>query len=166
MVAEDFTALEALGWAIRAEIDTSEVYVELAARVGNPTLSQRIELLAKEEVQHQRILERAYEQRFPEVPLQLPPSQLPKRFSCRSLRAEMSRKEVLSCAIEEERRCHEFYLKAADEATDLSGKMMFHYLADWEFAHQMALTAEYEMVARYPRYFEQNVEPWKPEFRR
>jgi len=56
-------------------------------------------------------------------------------------------------------------VRAAERALDLTGRMMFNYLAAWEFSHQMALSADYEMVARYPRYFEQAVEPWKPEFR-
>jgi rubrerythrin len=162
MIAEDLTALEALGIAIRAETDASEVYSELAGRLGNPLLRQKIELLAKEESQHRRILELAYQERFPDVPLELPRSQLPAQFSCKTLRERLSLKDVISCAIEEERRSHEFYLRAAARSTDLSGPMMFRFLADWEFSHQMALMAEYEMVVRYPRHLGQDIEPWKP----
>lgn len=165
MAVEDLTALEALGIAIRAEADACEVYTELAKRVDNPLVRQKIELLAKEESQHQRILEAAYRERFPEVPLELPRSQLPREYSCAALREQRSLKDILSFAIDQERISHEYYLKAAQEAKDLSGQMMFRYLADWEFSHQMALTAEYEMVVRYPRHFGQGAEPWKPEFR-
>lgn len=42
---------------------------------------------------------------------------------------------------------------------------MFNYLADWEFSHGMTLTAERDMLLRYPRYFERASEPWKAEFR-
>jgi rubrerythrin len=166
MVTADLTALEALGIAIRAEADAAELYTEMAARVGNPLLAQKLQLLASEETQHQRMLEHAYRERFPEVPFEMPPSQLPKEISCAPLREKHTLKHILSCAIEEERRSHEFYLRAADRVNDPSGRQMFHFLADWEFCHQMALTAEYEMVTRYPRYFEQAVEAWKPEFRR
>lgn len=165
MAVDDLTALEALGIAIRAEADAAEIYTELAERVGNPVLRQKIELLAKEELQHRRILEEAYKQRFPEVPLELPRTQLAHTISCRELRERLTLKDVLRCAIDEERRSHEFYLGAAERTADLSGKTMFRYLADWEFSHQMALSAEFEMVARYPRYFMQDIEPWKPEFR-
>ena len=165
MLAEDLTALEALGIAIRAEADAAEVYGEIAKRVHNPLIRQKIELLAKEELQHQRILEAAYRERFPEVPLELPRSQLPREFSCAALREQQTLKDILSFAIDEERRAHEFYLRAAEQTKDLSGQMMFHYLADWEFSHQMALSAEYEMVVRYPRHFGEGAEPWKPEFR-
>ena len=91
---------------------------------------------------------------------------MPKAVSCKELRGKMTVKDVLHCAIEEERRSHEFYLRAADRTADLSGKSMFRFLADWEYSHEMALSAEYEMITRYPRYYEQDIEPWKPEFRR
>ena len=165
MAPHELTAIEALGVAIRAEIDASEVYAELATRVPNPFLQQKIMLLAKEELQHKRILEEAYKTKFPEVPLVLPGSQLPKEISCRADRDQLSASEILSCAIEEERRARQFYLEAAQQATDLTGQRMFNYLADWEFSHEMALTAERDMLLRYPRYFEQASEPWKPEFR-
>jgi rubrerythrin len=161
----DVTALEALGIAIRAEADASEIYREVAGRIGNPFLQQRLLVLGKEEQQHRRILEEAYKKQFPDVPLVLPDSQLPREICTRELRQKLSVREVLSCAIEQERRSRDFYLQAAESTTDLTGKAMFRYLADWEFSHQMALSAEHEMLVRYPRYFQQATEPWKPEFR-
>lgn len=161
----DITALEALGIAIRAEADASDIYKEVANRVGNPFLQQRVLVLANEELEHKRILEQAYKKQFPDVPLALPDSQLPREIYTRELRQHLSVREILSCAIEQERRSRDFYLEAAETTTDLTGKMMFNFLADWEFSHQMALGAEYEMLVRYPRYFQQTAEPWKPEFR-
>jgi rubrerythrin len=80
MVVEHLAALEAFGIAIRAEIDASAVYTEIAARVSNPILRHRIDLLAGEGSQHRHILERAYQERFPEIPLELPHSWLPRVF--------------------------------------------------------------------------------------
>jgi len=161
----DLTALEALGIAIRAETDAAEIYREVAGRIGNRLPQERVLLLANEELQHKRILEEAYSQQFPDVPLALPGSQLPKTICTRALRGQLSIREILSCVIEQERRSRDFYLEAAERTVDLTGKMMFNFLADWEFSHQMALSAEYEMLVRYPRYFQQTGEPWKPEFR-
>lgn len=161
----DITALEALGIAIRAEADAAEIYQEVAGRIGNPFLQRRVLVLAREEQQHRRILEDAYNKQFPGVPLVLPGSQLPREICTTELRRHLSVREVLSCAIERERRSREFYLQAAETTTDLTGRTMFNFLADWEFSHQMALSAEYEMLVRYPRYFQQAAEPWKPEFR-
>lgn len=165
MPPHELTALEALGVAIRAEIDTGEVYAELANRVPNLFLRQKILLLSKEKLQHKRILEEAYKAQFPKVPLVLPSSQLPREITCRADREHLSAREILNCAIEEERKLRQFYLEAAQHAADLSGQRMFNYLADWEFSHEMALAAERDMLQRYPRYFEQTSEPWKAEFR-
>lgn len=166
MVVPELTALEALGIAIRAEIDAAEVYQEFASRVDNPFLKRKVKVLVSEELQHKRILEDAYKKQFPEVPLVLPSSQLAKEISNKTRRDRLSLREILSYAIDEERRSRDFYLKAADSVTDLTGKAMFNFLADWEFSHQMELTAEYELVVHYPRYFERTVEPWRTEFRR
>lgn len=165
MPPHELTAAEALGVAIRAETDAAELYTELASRVANPLLRQKITLLAKEELQHKRILEEAFKAQFPKVALVLPSSQLPKEISCRADRQRLSAAEILNFAIEEECKSRQFYLEAAQHAADLSGQRMFNYLADWEFSHEMALTAERDMLLRYPRYFEQTSEPWKPEFR-
>jgi rubrerythrin len=84
MVVEHLAALETFGIAIRAEIDASAIYTEIAARVSNPILRHRIDLLAGEESQHRHILERAYQERFPEIPLELPHSWLPNPISCQA----------------------------------------------------------------------------------
>lgn len=41
MAPHELTALEAVGVGIRAEIDASDVYSELASRVSNPFLQHR-----------------------------------------------------------------------------------------------------------------------------
>ena len=89
MPPHELTAVEALGVAIRAETDASELYAELATRVPNPFLQQKILLLSKEELQHKRILEEAYKAQFPEVPLVLPSTQLAKEISCQADRERL-----------------------------------------------------------------------------
>lgn len=160
------TSLEALGIAIRAALDASELYTELTHRAGNSLIRDKLLLLAREEQQHQRILEETYQRRFPDVPLELPRSQLPSGMSCQDLRAQLTPQRLLSCAIEQERRSREFYLHQADLADDTNGRRMFNFLADWEFSHQMELAPDYELLTRFPRHFDRTSEPWKAEFRR
>ena len=88
----ELRALEALGVGIRAEIDASELYSEL---------------------QRKPLLEEAYQRQFPEGPVPLPPSPLAKQISSKADRQQLTVTEVLSCAIEEERRARELYLQAA-----------------------------------------------------
>jgi rubrerythrin len=163
-MTEDLATVEAFGIAIRAELDASEIYAELGKRVGNAFLQQKILLVGKEELQHKRILEEVYNSRFPEIPLDLPRSRLPTPLSCRTMRSQMSVREMLFSVIEQERRSHEFYVQTSGIASDIAGKALFSLLADWEFSHEMQLSAEYEMVVRYPGFYEHAVEMWKPDF--
>ena len=163
MIAKELTALEVLGVAIRAEIDAQEMYREMARRVASPRAKERFHLLVSEEQQHQGILERKYQQMFPQVPLKLPPSQLPPTAATADLRKDLSLREALEVAIQEERHARDFYLDASSVVDDLTGKAMLKFIADMEYSHQMALTAEYDMLVKYPNYYDDVAEPWQPE---
>lgn len=159
MISKGLTSLEVLGIAIRSEIDAQNVYRELAERVSNPRAKERFYLLAAEEQQHQNLLERRYKEFFPDVPLKLPPTLLPEIAATASLRKDLSLKDVLKIAIQTERESREIYLEAAEKLEDESGKAMLKFLADWEYNHQMMLTAEYDMLLKYPNYYDTS-EPW------
>jgi rubrerythrin len=157
------TSLEALGIAIRSEMDSRDVYRELAARAGDPLLRRRFELLAAEEERHREYLEERYRDLSGDVPLRLPPSTLPRGLATAEERARSTLRAVLTMAIEEERRSREFYLRAAGETDDLSGQAMFRYLADLEYQHWMALGQEMDMMLRYPNYGRPGPSPWRSE---
>ncbi len=163
MIAEDLTALEALGVAIRSEIDAQEVYKDLASMTDNDILKERFMNLYHEEKRHQMLLEKKYNEMFPDVELKLPPSHLPKEVKTSRARKKMEIKDVLQLAIDEERRSREYYLDCAETAKDLSGSRMFRFLADMEFSHQMMLTAELELIDKYPAYFEEDIKSWEAE---
>ena len=163
METKELTALEALAVAIRSEIDAQEVYKDLASMTENDILKERFLNLYNEERRHQLLLEKKYKEMFPETDLSLPKSQLPKNARTPQLRKKLKMKDVLSLAIEEERKSREFYLDCAETVKDLSGRRMFRFLADMEFSHQMMLSAEYEMIDKYPSYFEEDVNGWDAE---
>jgi len=160
---EGLTSLEALGIAIRSEQDSSDIYLELAARIEDPIIRRRFELLASEEEQHRRYLSDQYKELAGDVPLELPPSQLPLGMITPEERSRWKLEEVLDLAIDEERRSREFYLKAARDTTDLSGRAMFRFLADMEYQHWMILAQEKDMVVRYPNYGRPGQTPWRAE---
>lgn len=164
MIQEGLTALEALGIAIRSEIDAQEVYQDLACMTEDDLLKERFMNLHHEEKRHQILLEKKYKEMFPDVDLLLPESQLPKEVNDSRSRKKMGVQDVLRLAIKEEKQSREFYLDCAETATDLSGKRMFRFLADMEFSHQMILTAELEMIEKYPSYFE-GQKGWEAETR-
>ncbi len=160
---QGLTALEALGVAIRAEIDAIKVYEELAARAEDPMVRRRFELLAADEQQHVAYLEARWQEVAGEVPLEIPPSQLPSSVRTREQRAAMSLEDVLDMAIDEERQSREFYLRAARHTDDLSGRAMFRFLADMEYQHWVTLAQEKDLLVRYPNYGRPGKLPWRPE---
>ncbi len=160
---EGLTSLEALGLAIRAEMDAIEIYHDLAERCDRPLVRRRFEQLAAEEEQHRVYLLEQWEKLAAGVELQLPPSRLPPEMRTREVRAVRTVEEVLDLAIAEERRSRDFYLQAARETEDLSGQQMFRYLADMEYRHWMHLSQERDLLSRYPRYHGSTPVPWKRE---
>lgn len=162
MIEKEITALEALGIAIRSEIDAQEIYKDMASMCEDELLKDKFLNLQREEKKHQILLEKMYQKMFPDVELVLPDSQLPPRAKVSKQRRKLNLKEVLLIALEEEKKAKEFYLDCAQIVTDLSGKRMFRFLADMEFTHQVLLNAELELLEKYPVYFEGQI-PWEAE---
>jgi rubrerythrin len=164
MVGEEITALEALGIAIRSEMDAQEVYKDLASMCEEELMRDKFLNMYHEERKHQALLEKMYKEMFPEVDLALPSSRLAKDVEDSRARRKHTIKEILQLAIIEEKKSREFYLDCAGTVTDLSGKRMFRFLADMEFSHQALLNAELELLEKYPAYFE-GQKPWEVESR-
>jgi len=159
------TALEALGVAIRAEMDAHDVYQELAARSKDRQIRRRFELLAAEENQHQEYLRVRWKELAGELPLELPPSRHPEGALTREQRSQMTHEQVLELALDEQRHSREFFLRAARDTDDLSGRAMFRFLADMAYQHWLTLAQEKDMLVRYPNYGRPGRIPWQAETR-
>jgi rubrerythrin len=153
MLQEGATALEALGIAIRNEIDAQALYQDLASLAKDEVLKERFLNLHQEERRYRLLLEKKYREMFPGVDLQIPPSQLPIEIHDENLNKNLTLKDVLEIAINAEKTAREFYLDCAETTPDLSGKRMFRFLADMRFSHQMILAAELEIIEKYPAYY-------------
>ncbi len=166
MEAIGLTALEALGIAIRREMDAATTYHNLADACSSQLARERFHLLEREAAQHQAILRRRYQDLFPDVALVVPPpaAEVPEAARGAAERCE-GLKGVLRFAVEAERRAREFYLEASSATSDPTGQAMFRYLADEHARHQMVLEAEYDTVLRYPHAFDDPQAPWRPERR-
>jgi hypothetical protein len=71
------TPLEALGIAIKAEIEAAETYERLANLVKNHALKEKAHFLQGEELKHRALLEEAYARQFPDVKAWYPRTILP-----------------------------------------------------------------------------------------
>jgi rubrerythrin len=159
-ISKKLTALEVLAIGVKSEMDTQVLYEEVAERVESPAARERFLGLAAEEQKHRELLERTHRALFPHLQLRILPSLLPPHAASPVLRKALSIREILMIAIQEERHSRDFYLEAMRYLEDPDAQAMLHFLADWEHAHQVTLCAEYDMLVKYPHYYDESAEPW------
>jgi rubrerythrin len=157
------TPLEALGVAIKAEIEAAETYERLANLVKNRALKEKAHFLRGEELKHRALLEEAYARQFPDVELVLPAQSLvlrvdaePVLSEAEGLEGEMSVLELLALAMQAEQASERFYADLARRSQSESARAMFQYLRRMEGSHFHLLQVEHDLVTRFPDYY--NVE--------
>ena len=160
----DLTSLEVFGVAIREEKDMQQLFNKLADMCENDVLKERFINMFHEAVRNQTLLEKEYAELFPDVELALPPSKISSTLIGEKTPLKLKIQDVLQLAVNLHKKAREFYLDMAESVTDLSGKRILRYLADMKFSHQMMLTAELEMIEKYPSYYN-NEESWDAESR-
>ncbi len=146
---------DVLGAAIRSEIDAAAFYTRLQGRVKNVILLEKLKLLALEEENHRKMLERLFGQKFPDRSREVPESSLLPPVSV-SLGADPSVLELFQAALKFEETAESFYLGALEKASDDSSRSLLSYLGRVERSHQAIIKAEIELLAKFPDYY--NVE--------
>jgi rubrerythrin len=149
------TPLEALGIAIKAEIEAAETYERLANLVKNRALKEKAHFLQGEELKHRALLEEAYARQFPDVELVLPPRSLVPRVKA-ELESGVSVPELLALAMEAEQASERFYADLARRSQSESARAMFQHLSRMEKSHFHLLQVEHDLITRFPDYY--NVE--------
>lgn len=165
------TPLEALGVAIKAEIEAAETYERLAHLVKNRALKEKAHFLRGEELKHRALLEEAYARQFPDVELVLPAQSLVPRADAAPVLsgAEGSEDEVsvpelrpelveglLALAMQAEQASERFYADLARRSQSESARAMFQHLSRMESSHFHLLQVEHDLVTQFPDYY--NVE--------
>jgi rubrerythrin len=145
------TGLEFLGKAIRSEVEAYRFYTAAMKKTSNPILREKLSKLAGEEKRHRQILTERYKKNTGEDRVLLPPSSGPegKGPSPQDLKPE----EILTIAIQMEKEAAQFYQREARKASDMSGRFMLEYLADFERGHEKALELELKALKRFPNWF-------------
>jgi len=149
---EGLTALEVLGVAIKAEIEAAALYTRLAAQVRNATLASKLDFLRREEEKHRSILQDVYQHRFPDVELQLPARSIVPTVDAASL-TRMTVPELFQLAMKAEQLASDFYAREAERSFDEMGRTTLRYLSHVESGHYKMLETEYELVSRFPDYY-------------
>ncbi len=140
-----------LGMAIKSEMESHEIYKQLAEGIRNFLLKEKLKFLALEEKKHQELLERIFAQQLPEAELKLPsetmvpvPRLAPEEGTPLST--------VLNKAMECEEEARAFYSDLIPLFEEEKTRQTLRYLSEAEQGHYYQLKGEYEMALRFETY--------------
>ena len=141
----DLTTLEVLSIAIKSEIEAIKLYHRMKDKSKNPDLKTKLDFIAEQEKNHERILTEAYRKKFPGVDLGMPSKSLVPSIDD-ILPAEATLKELFAAAMEAEQKADAFYTDLAKKTRDQSSRSMLEYLASMERSHFSILDAEFRQL--------------------
>ncbi|MEM3787559.1 MAG: ferritin family protein [Thermoplasmata archaeon] len=146
---------ELLEMALRAEIDSNNIYNEYSERVKNSILKEKFKFLANEESKHKVLIENIIKMKFPGEEITVPEStEVPLPVIKISENDPISK--LLIQAMNVEKETSKFYENIAKNLDYETGALM-RYLSAVEMSHYYFLEAEKEIALRfedYDQYFE------------
>ncbi len=136
--------------AMKSEIESKEFYSQLADRVKNPMLKDKLKFLANEEEKHKSFFEWFYEKKFPNKKIELPektPVPLPK-IVIEDENVPLS--QILRNAMDAEKAAANFYFEISDIFHDVPNiQRMLLYIASMELQHFKVLEIEKENFDKF-----------------
>jgi rubrerythrin len=142
-----------LAVAVRAEMESKEVYNALADQMKNFILKDKFTFLASEEDKHRNILENVFKETFPSETMELPDdSGVPKPDV--HIREGNLLSDILEQAMNAEKHAEEFYKEMAQFFEDKKMKDLIIYLANIEQGHYYFLNVEREMALSNEDYWQ------------
>ncbi|MEM0098688.1 MAG: ferritin family protein [Thermoplasmata archaeon] len=146
---------ELLEMALRAEIDSNNIYNEYSERVKNSILKEKFKFLANEESKHKVLIENIIKMKFPGEEITVPEStEVPLPVIKISENDPISK--LLIQAMNVEKETSKFYENIAKNLDYETGALM-RYLSAVEMSHYYFLEAEKELALKfedYDQYFE------------
>ncbi len=139
--------------AIKSEIDSKNLYENLAGRVKNMLFKDRLLFLANEEEKHRAYLEALYRKKFPDEKLVVPDhTAVPLPEVDASEDRLLS--EIVEDAMKAELAAKDFYESMKDLLHDEENKKMLQILANMEQGHYDLLAKELENLKNFENYDE------------
>lgn len=135
--------------ALKAEVDAEKVYRELAARVKNALLADRLRFLAGEEQKHRAYFEAQFRKDFPGREICLPEKGAVPLPEVELEGEDTPLSKVFEQAMEAERAAYDFYRGLAGLYADEATRNMIFYVASMELGHYRLLEIERENAERF-----------------
>ena len=136
--------------AIKSEIESNKLYSNLAKKIQNGLLQDKLEFLAKEEEKHKNFIEDEYRNHFPDKKINLPketPVPLPEIIIDDE---NIPLSKIFMSAMQAEKAAQDFYKSFADrfeEGTKINHTLK--YFSDMELGHYKLLEIEKESMERF-----------------
>jgi len=136
--------------AIKSEVESNKLYSDLAKKIKNGLLQDKLEFLAKEEEKHKNFIEDTYLNHFPDKKIILPketPVPLPE---IKIDNEDIPLSKILTKAMDAEIAAHDFYKSFADRF-EVGSKLnnTLKYFSDMELGHYKLLEVEKESMERF-----------------
>ncbi len=141
--------------ATRSEMGASAQYRNIAGKVENSFLKEKLIFLANEEAKHQEFLEGLYARTFPGKEMLVPEKTPVPMQEMKEYRDDVNLSEVLESAMEAEKAARDFYhemSKKFDKEPDIRKNL--EYLASMEWGHYKLLEIERENCLNFESYDE------------
>jgi rubrerythrin len=146
MDLEDYDMKDMMLAAIKSEVESRDVYLQLAGKIENGYLSDKLRFIAEEELKHRDYLESIYKMEFQEdvpvlpenSPVPLPDVKVDKPF--------IQASDVMGQAMVAEKAASDFYESLSGKFEDQDIKKTLIYLARMEIGHYKLLEIEREYL--------------------
>lgn len=163
-------SLDTLKAAIRGEVKGYEFYTDAAKKTSSPSGRAMFEQLAKDEVDHQRWLEEAYEELaagkegitpkhvITQKPIEKklkPVAPVDKRRLVKKVKEQTDEVQAVLVGIKLEKDAIAFYQEALEQPDVHDDvKALFSELIEVEEGHRTILEGEYQVLAGVPFYYD------------
>ena len=136
--------------ALRSEVDSKAVYQQVADRVKNALLKDKLNFISAEEGKHRSFIEGVYRERFPDKEIGIPENSPVPLPEIRITDEMMPLSEVFSMAMNAETAAYGFYQQLAGLYEDEPRlKNTIAYVASMEMGHYKLLEIEKDNMERF-----------------
>ncbi|MFB0564258.1 MAG: ferritin family protein [Candidatus Aminicenantaceae bacterium] len=146
-----------LGIAVRAEIDSSKIYSNIAKKVSNPLLQEKFKMLAFEEKKHKNVLEKISKFLFKGEEIQIPDKTDERLLPSIKMSPSSSLVDIIYQAMEAEKAAQIFY-ETLSKRFQKPQKDILIYLGKVEKSHYMMLKSEYALAQEFEDYAEKDID--------
>ncbi len=142
---------EMLQIAIRSEIDAADIYTKMGEKTKIVFLKDKLAFLTNEEMGHRNLLEKLFHTKFPHKPLHLD-VEVKKPLPKLRITDDMPMSEMLTQAMDAEKKAHEFYEDLSHKLEKEEEQAMARYLSHMEESHYYLLKSELELAHNFELY--------------